>query len=77
MGYTVSGLHIKVDDLWRATFFFLPEICQKGGMSSRHLTRVARRVAGNFMFSMQDMSSEPWEIDADKGKDERCNDCMC
>ena len=26
---------------------------------------------------MQDMSSEPWEIDADKGKDERCNDGMC
>ena len=43
-------------------------------MSSRHLTRAARRVAVNFMFSMQNMSSEPWEIDADKGKDECCND---
>ena len=47
-------------------------------MPSRPLTRVAMRKAANFIFSSKNknMSTEPWKVDADKGKDRCCNDGM-
>ena len=47
-------------------------------MPSRPLTRVAMRKAANFIFSSKNknMSTEPWKVDADKGKDGCCNDGM-